>query len=88
MGLLFYETLFDENAASHLALGSAYRTNLAGGVALSDDEAVAAGLNDSLSHVDFMIGSSQLDVDGLTPEGHREPLMRSGEWIGRRSDRG
>jgi len=79
-GLLFYESLFDENAASHLALGSAYKFNLAGGETMSDDEFAAAGGNTSLVHVDFMIGSGEMDVDGVREDGTTEPLMRSGEW--------
>jgi len=79
-GLLFYESLFDENAASHLALGSAYRFNLAGGETMSDDEFAAAGGNTSLVHVDFMIGSGEMDVDGIREDGATEPLMRTGEW--------
>jgi aminopeptidase len=79
-GLLFYNTLFDENAASHLALGSAYRFTLAGGDTMSDDEFAAAGGNRSATHVDFMIGSADLDVDGVLPDGSIDPLMRAGEW--------
>ncbi len=78
-GLLFYNTLFDENAASHIALGRAYRDCIAGGERMSDEEFAAAGGNDSLEHVDFMIGSSEIDVDGLR-NGSSEPVMRSGEW--------
>jgi aminopeptidase len=79
-GLLFYNTLFDENAASHVALGSAYKFTLAGGEEMTDDDFERAGGNRSVTHVDFMIGSGELDVDGLLPDGTREPLMRSGEW--------
>lgn len=78
-GRLFLNTLFDENAASHIALGRCYPTNVQGG----SDEAVlhAAGGNDSLIHVDWMIGSPGTDVDGVTKDGTREPLMRNGEWV-------
>jgi len=79
-GLLFYNTLFDENAASHLALGRAYRFNVQGGTVMSEDEFAAAGGNYSLFHVDFMVGSDKLDVDGLTADGKTEPVMRQGEW--------
>lgn len=79
-GLLFHNTLFDENAACHLALGKAYCPCLAGGSDRSDVELAAAGVNDSLTHVDFMIGSPALDVDGLTAAGSRIPVMRRGEW--------
>ncbi len=79
-GLLFYNTLFDENAASHIALGRAYQFTLAGGTAMSDEEFGQAGGNNSLVHVDFMIGSATMDIDGLTEHGAAEPVMRAGEW--------
>jgi aminopeptidase len=79
-GLLFYNTLFDENAASHVALGSAYKFTLAGGEALSDEEFERAGGNRSAIHVDFMIGSGSLDIDGVRAGGAIEPVMRAGEW--------
>jgi aminopeptidase len=79
-GLLFYNTLFDENAASHVALGSAYKFTLSGGDEMSDEEFERAGGNRSATHVDFMIGSADLDVDGVLPDGTTEPLMRHGEW--------
>jgi aminopeptidase len=80
-GVLFYNTLFDENAASHLALGRAYPFCLEGGTAMTSEQLKAAGANDSLAHVDFMIGSSETRVDGLTREGRLEPIMRRGEWV-------
>ena len=80
-GLLFYNTLFDENAASHIALGQAYRTCLEGGTAATDTELAERGANTSLIHIDWMIGSGEVDVDGVTAEGGREPLMRGGEWV-------
>ncbi|MCI0729625.1 MAG: aminopeptidase, partial [Chloroflexi bacterium] len=79
-GLLFYNILLDENAANHVALGRAYKFTFQGGEALSNDEFAAVGGNDSLVHVDFMIGSGEMDVDGLTADGTTEPLMRRGEW--------
>jgi aminopeptidase len=79
-GLLYYNTLFDENAASHVALGNAYKFTLKGGNEMSDAEFERAGGNRSGVHVDFMIGSGDLDVDGLLPNGASEPLMRKGEW--------
>lgn len=79
-GLLFYNTLFDENAASHVAFGSAYKFTTQNGEAMSDDAFEAAGGNRSVTHVDFMIGSSALDIDGICKDGTVEPLMRSGEW--------
>jgi len=80
-GVLFYNTLFDENAASHVALGAAYTFTLRGGEAMSEDEFEQSGGNRSATHVDFMIGSPQLDVDGVLPGGAVEPVMRAGEWI-------
>jgi aminopeptidase len=79
-GRLFYNTLFDENAASHVALGSAYKFTLDGGEAMDDDTFARAGGNRSAVHVDFMIGSGELDIDGVLPVGTSEPLMRRGEW--------
>lgn len=79
-GLTFYNTLIDENCASHVALGDAYRFSLEGGEEMSAEEFVAAGGNQSLLHVDFMIGSGEIDVDGLTEADDREPVMRQGEW--------
>jgi aminopeptidase len=73
LGTVFYETLIDENAASHIALGSGYSL----GVESSED---LARVNDSVVHVDFMIGSPELDVDGITREGDVVPLLRSGAW--------
>jgi aminopeptidase len=80
-GRLFYNTLFDENAASHVALGAAYKFTLRGGEGMSDEEFEAAGGNRSATHVDFMIGSADLDVDGVRPDGDAEPVMRQGEWV-------
>ena len=79
--VLFYNTLFDENAASHVALGTAYKFTLEGGEAMGDEQFERAGGNTSAIHVDFMIGSRELDVDGLFADGRKEPLMREGEWV-------
>ena len=79
-GLVFLHILYDENAANHLALGSAYRFTLKGGEGMSDEEFAAAGGNDSLTHVDFMFGSSEMNVDGLGTDGTAEPVMRAGGW--------
>ena len=79
-GLIFFNTLYDENAACHLALGSAYRINIKDGIKMSDEELDAAGVNDSLIHVDFMIGSDKVDIDGITPDGSVIPLMKKGAW--------
>jgi aminopeptidase len=80
-GRLFYNTLFDENAASHVALGTAYTFTLRGGDAMSEEAFERAGGNRSAVHVDFMIGSSELDVDGVLADGTVEPLMRRGGWV-------
>ncbi len=80
-GLIFSNTLFDENAASHIAMGQAYISCMKDGDKLTEEEQAAKGLNQSLIHVDWMIGSSELDIDGITATGTAEPLMRSGEWV-------
>ncbi|API91889.1 aminopeptidase [Virgibacillus pantothenticus] len=79
-GLIFYNTLFDENASCHIALGKAYPTNLEGGSKMNEEELDRHGVNDSLSHVDFMIGSEQLDIDGMFADGTTEPVFRNGTW--------
>jgi len=80
-GLLFYNTLFDENAASHVALGTAYKFTLQGGETMDDDAFERAGGNKSAIHVDFMIGSGEVDVDGITAAGASHPVMRAGAWV-------
>ncbi len=80
-GLTFLNTLFDENAASHIALGQAYTSCLRDGDTLSKEQLAARGANDSLIHVDWMIGSQNLDIDGITAAGTAEPVMRGGEWV-------
>lgn len=80
-GLLFYEALYDENAASHIALGASYNECLQGGMSLTPEQKRAAGANDSLIHIDWMIGSEKVDVDGIAQSGSAEPLMRKGEWV-------
>jgi aminopeptidase len=80
-GLLFLNTLFDENAASHIALGQSYSSCLRDGDKLAPEELAAKGANESLIHVDWMIGSAELDIDGVTAAGTAEPLMRGGEWV-------
>jgi aminopeptidase len=78
---LFFNTLYDENASCHIALGKSYRFTLEGGESMTDEEALAAGGNDSLVHVDFMIGSPETDIDGITADGGRKPVFRDGEWV-------
>jgi aminopeptidase len=80
-GMLFFNTLFDENAASHIALGQAYSSCLRDGDKLTPEQLAAKGANDSLIHVDWMIGSDKLDIDGMTASKTVEPLMRQGEWV-------
>ena len=80
-GVLFWNTLFDENAASHIALGQAYSTCLIGGEKMDEATLAAKGANASLIHVDWMIGSGAMDVDGIRADGSAEPLMRQGEWV-------
>lgn len=78
--ILFYNTLFDENASNHLAIGSAYAFCIEGGKSMSSDELKAHGLNESITHVDFMIGSEQMNIDGVTADGQNEPVFRNGNW--------
>lgn len=80
-GLLFNNTLFDENAACHIALGQSYSNCLEGGDKASPEELAARGANESLIHVDWMIGSGHIDVDGIAADGRAEPVMRQGEWV-------
>ena len=79
-GLLYYQTLFDENAANHLALGAAYPTNVVNGSNMSEEELDKAHVNSSISHVDFMIGDAEMDIDGINEDGTREPVFRKGNW--------
>ncbi len=78
--LIFYNTLFDENASSHLAIGNAYPTNLKGGAEMSQEQLVEHGANTSLVHVDFMIGSADMDIHGVTKDGGRESIFLKGNW--------
>ncbi len=80
-GLLFWNTLFDENAASHIALGQAYSTCMRNAESLDAAQLSKQGANDSLIHVDWMIGSGEMDVEGIDADGKAEPLMRQGEWV-------
>lgn len=78
---VFYNTGIDENASCHLALGSAYPFTLAGGTKMSKEELLAGGANVSLAHTDFMVGSAELDIDGVLPDGTVEPVFRKGNWV-------
>lgn len=78
--LIFYNTLFDENASNHLALGSAYAFNIEGGKEMDEDALKEAGINQSITHVDFMMGSAEMNIDGIHADGSKEPIFRNGEW--------
>jgi aminopeptidase len=79
-GILFYNTLFDENASCHIALGQCYSKCFVNGASLTQEQIKAQGGNSSLIHIDWMIGSRQVDIDGIKPDGLRVPVMRQGEW--------
>lgn len=79
-GLLFYNTLYDENASNHLAIGSAYAFCLEGGKKMSQEELAEHGLNQSITHVDFMIGSESMDIDGILEDGTKEAVFKKGNW--------
>jgi len=79
-GLLFYNTLFDENAACHIALGQCYSKCFLDGADLTPEQIAQQGGNSSMIHVDWMIGGAETDIDGLTAEGTRVPVFRQGEW--------
>jgi len=80
-GLLFMNTLYDENAACHIALGQAYSSCFIDGDKLTPEQLASKGANTSLIHVDWMIGSNRVNVDGITASGGSEPVMRAGEWV-------
>lgn len=79
-GILFYNTLFDENASCHIALGQCYSKCFLDGASLSQDQITVQGGNSSLIHIDWMIGSDKIDIDGIKPDGSPVPVMRQGEW--------
>lgn len=78
--ILFYNTLFDENASNHLAIGSGYAFNVEGGKSMSAEELEASGVNHSITHVDFMIGSGEMNIDGIQKDGTTIPVFRDGNW--------
>jgi aminopeptidase len=78
--ILFYNTLFDENASCHLALGKGYPTTVKDGDKLNKEELSKLGLNDSVEHVDFMIGTEDLSVIGIEKDGTETPIFISGDW--------
>src|ERR1700744_1796927 len=79
-GLLFFNTLFDENAASHIALGQCYSKCFIDGTRLTPQQIAAQGGNQSLIHIDWMIGSDKTDIDGIHADGRSVPVFRKGEW--------
>ena len=79
-GIIFYNTLFDENAASHIALGQCYSKCFKGEIDLSKEEISKRGGNSSMIHIDWMIGSDKIDVDGIDKNGNSIPVFRKGEW--------
>jgi aminopeptidase len=79
-GILFYSTLFDENASCHIALGQAYAKTVKGGGAMDEKTLLENGINQSLIHIDWMIGSDKIDIDGVSADGSTEPVMRQGAW--------
>ncbi len=79
--IIFFNTLFDENASNHLALGSAYAFNIEGGKDMSPEELEEKGLNQSITHVDFMMGSADMNIDGIHKDGSKEPVFRNGGWV-------
>ncbi|WP_449539613.1 aminopeptidase [Ferdinandcohnia sp. Marseille-Q9671] len=78
--IIFYNTLFDENASNHFAIGNAYAFCIEGGKTMSREELVEKGANSSITHVDFMVGSAEMDIDGITEDGTTEPVFRNGNW--------
>ena len=79
-GIIFFNTLFDENASDHLALGASYPFNVAGGTKMSDEELLDHGMNVSQTHGDFMVGSADMDIDGIKKDGTIVPVFRNGDW--------
>jgi aminopeptidase len=80
-GILFFDTLYDENAACHLALGRPYPENIKGGEEMSKEELLAHGANDSLQHEDFMFGTADMDIDGIKEDGSVIPIFRKGNFV-------
>ncbi|WP_077617424.1 aminopeptidase [Bacillus sinesaloumensis] len=78
--ILFYNTLFDENASNHFAIGNAYAFCIEGGKTMSREELAKRGANSSITHVDFMVGSGEMDIDGINADGSSEPVFRRGNW--------
>ncbi|MBP3041798.1 aminopeptidase [Bacillaceae bacterium Marseille-Q3522] len=79
-GITFFNTLFDENASNHIAIGAAYPTTIQGGTEMSQEELQKHGMNTSDVHVDFMIGSAEMNIDGIKQDGTVVPVFRNGDW--------
>ena len=79
-GVLFYNTLFDENASCHLALGRGFNECLKGYENYTNEECKKRGINDSMIHVDFMIGSNDMNITGITKDGTRVEILKDGNW--------
>ena len=79
-GILFYETLYDENAVCHVALGAGFKELLPDGPSLTTEQAKERGINDSMIHVDFMIGSPDLSIVGEDVNGKKIQIFRDGTW--------
>ncbi|HET9242662.1 MAG TPA: aminopeptidase, partial [Gaiella sp.] len=80
-GLVFHDTLFDENASCHIAYGSGLPMAVDGADGQGADELIAAGVNVSGTHTDFMIGGPEVEVDGLDGSGTATPIMRDNSWV-------
>ena len=80
-GILFFNTLFDENASCHLAFGASYPTTVKGGNGMTAEQLAEHGMNSSIQHVDFMVGTKDIDIDGIGFDGKVVPLFRDGEWV-------
>ena len=80
-GILFFNTLFDENASCHLAFGQSYPTTVKNGNSLTDEQLAERGMNSSIKHVDFMVGTKDINIDGIGFDGKVVPLFRDGEWV-------
>lgn len=81
MNILFYNTLFDENASCHFAVGECYPTTIEGGASMTEEELAEAGGNSSMNHVDFMVGTSDLSITGILRDGTEIALFKDGNWV-------
>lgn len=79
-GILYYTTLYDENASCHLALGAAYAFTIQEGITMTKEQLLEKGMNQSHTHVDFMMGSPEMNIDGINDDGTTVPIFRNGDW--------